>query len=89
MTLFETSRPAESEVGRPRADVVVRTPAPSARGGTFLSVVVVADGAAAEVERDLAVLDAAVARAYPVHEVVLVLSGSRGRLAWARALAER
>ena len=89
MTLFETSRPAESEVGRPRADVVVRTPAPSARGGTFLSVVVVADGAAAEVERDLAALDATVARAYPVHEVVLVLSGSRGRLAWARALVER
>ncbi len=89
MTLFETHRPGGSEVGGPRADVVVRTPAPSARGGTFLSVVVVADGASAEIERDLAALDAAVARAHPVHEVVLILSGSRGRLAWARALAER
>jgi hypothetical protein len=89
VTLFETHRPGGSEVGRPRADVVVRTPAPSARAGTFLSVVVVADGTSAEIERDLAALDAAVTPAYPVHEVVLVLSGSRGRLAWARALAER
>jgi hypothetical protein len=89
VTLFETHRPGGSEPGRPRPDVVVRTPAPPTRAGTFLSVVVVADGASAEIERDLAALDAAVSRAYPVHEIVLVLSGSRSRLAWARELAER
>lgn len=93
MTLFETQSAGAGTdrriAGPDRSEVVVRTPAPSRRTGTFLSVVVIADGAPADVERDLAALDAAVGAAYPVHEIVLVLSGSRARLAWARALAER
>ncbi|RBY89826.1 hypothetical protein [Blastococcus sp. TF02A-26] len=90
MTLFDTQTlPEATEAGTPRADVVVRTPAPAARTGTFLSVVVVAEGAPAEVERDLAALDAVVSAAYPVHEIVLVLPGARGRIAWARKLAEQ
>lgn len=93
MTLFETDRTSEPGItaaGTPRPDVVVRTPAPSAaRTSTFLSVVVLAEGTQEQVERDLAELGAALSGAYPVHEIVLVLSGSRGRLAWARSLAER
>lgn len=73
----------------PPAEVVVRTPAPPTRRGTFLSVVVVADGADDAVQEHLAELDAALARTYPVHEVVLVLTASRGRLLWARRLAEK
>ena len=90
MTLFEIqSAVSGQEPQRARSEVVVRTAAPVARAGTFVSVVVIAEGEAAEVERDLAALDAAVAQAYPVHEIVLVLPGARGRLPWARALAER
>jgi polyisoprenyl-phosphate glycosyltransferase len=90
VTLFETQAlPSDLERHRAASEVVVRTPAPTGRVGTFLSVVVVADGATATVEADLAALDAALSAAYPVHEIVLVLPGSRGRLPWARALAER
>jgi hypothetical protein len=93
VTLFETE-PAVAgtdrrTAGPDRTEVVVRTPAPPRRAGTFLSVVVIAEGAAEEIERDLAALDAALGTRYPVHEIVLVLSGSRARLAWARALTER
>ncbi|MGY1602676.1 glycosyltransferase family 2 protein [Geodermatophilus sp. SYSU D00815] len=91
MTLFDTQS-AGPDAGRPgeaRSDVVVRTAAPAARSGTFVSVVVVARGSEDQVERDLTALDAALTQAYPVHEIVLVLSGSRGRLPWARALADR
>ncbi len=90
MTLFETDT---ADSVRPPSgawsDVVVRTPAPPRRRGTFVSVVVVADRESARVEQDLAELDAALTEAYPVHEVVLVLPASRGRLPWGRALAER
>lgn len=90
MTLFETHAAGQSqERRRPRSEVVVRTPAPPVGSGTFLSVVVIAEGPAAQVEADLAPLDAVLSAAYPVHEIVLVLPGSRGRLPWARALAER
>jgi hypothetical protein len=73
----------------PPAEVVVRTPAPPGRRGTFLSVVVIAEGADDTVEAELAALDAALAGTYPVHEVVLVLRASRGRILWARKLAEK
>jgi polyisoprenyl-phosphate glycosyltransferase len=92
VTLFETQTPGEPEgtkSGTPRSDVVIRVPAPPTRTGTFLSVVVVADRNAADVEADLITLEAVVAEAYPVHEIVLVLPGSRGRLTWARELAQR
>lgn len=90
MTLFE----AEAAFTDPkragvRSEVVVRTPAPPARVGTFVSVVVVADQASTQIESDLAELDAALSESYPVHEIVLVVPGSRGRLPWARRLAER
>jgi hypothetical protein len=52
-------------------------------------VVVIADGPNGQVESDLAALDAALAGAYPVHEIVLVLQACRGRQVWARSLAER
>jgi hypothetical protein len=88
VTLFETDE-ASNKGGTPRADVVVRTPAPaSASTSTFLSVVVLAEGRQEQVEQDLADLGAALSARYPVYEIVLVLSGSRGRLGWARALAE-
>ena len=90
MTLFETEAPITGLPShRTASEVVVRTPAPNKRTGTFVSVVVVADAVAATVESDLAALDAALSVAYPVHEIVLVLPGSRGRLGWARDLAER
>ncbi len=89
MTLCETPSQGGTEGGVPRADVVVRTVAPSARTSTFLSVVVIADAAQEEIERDLTALDAALSQSYPVHEIVLVLAGSRGRLGWARTLAEK
>jgi polyisoprenyl-phosphate glycosyltransferase len=73
----------------PPAEIVVRTPAPAGRGGTFLSVVVIADAASTQVESDLAALDAALAQTFPVHEIVLVLTASRGRVLWARNLAEK
>ncbi|MBJ7453319.1 MAG: hypothetical protein JHC71_14740, partial [Blastococcus sp.] len=47
--------------------------------GTFLSVVVIADAASR----------AALAGTFPVHEIVLVLTASRGRVLWARKLAEK
>jgi hypothetical protein len=72
-----------------RSEVVVRTPAPSGRKGTFVSVVLVAEPDAPHVERELAAIDAALSEAYPVHEIILVLRGSRGRIPWARSLAER
>lgn len=93
MTLYETAQVGGTEgeaAGTPRADVVVRTPAPSSGStGTFLSVVVLAHGGEEQVERDLAQLGALLSTRYPVHEIVLVLPGSRGRLGWARGLAER
>lgn len=96
MTLYETTDLRAESAGpvtvvpsRPLADVVVRTPAPPARRGTFLSVVVVADGTDDAVESHLAELDATLGQTYPVHEVVLVLTASRGRLLWARRLAEK
>lgn len=90
MTLFETDTPVAGRApAGARAEVVVRTPAPSGPTGTFVSVVVVADHESAQVERDLADLDAALSAVYPVHEVVLVLKASRGRIPWGRALAER
>lgn len=76
-------------VATPANEIVVRTPAPSGRGGTFLSVVVIADAASTEVESDLKALDAALATTFPVHEIVLVLTASRGRVLWARNLAEK
>lgn len=76
-------------VATPATEIVVRTPAPAGRGGTFLSVVVIADAASTEVEADLAALDAALATTFPVHEIVLVLTASRGRVLWARNLAEK
>ena len=90
MTLFEAES-AFTDQRRPgaRSEVVVRTPAPPARVGTFVSVVVVADYANTQIETDLAELDEALSAAYPVHEIVLVVPGSRGRLPWARGLAER
>lgn len=92
MTLFETHTTAGGGGDRPgaaRADVVVRMPAPPEREGTFLSVVVVAEGPLDEVERHLESLETVLADTYPVHEVVLVLPGARGQVAWARALGER
>ena len=92
MTLFETHPAQDAAVaprGTARPDVVVRVPAPVERNGTFLSVVVVVDGPPEGVEADLARLEVALRRSYPVHEIVLVLPGSRGRLGWARDLAER
>lgn len=93
MTLFESdlvSATAAAGPGTPRADVVVRTPAPSSPpAATFLSVVVLAESEHEAVERDLAHLGAALSAQYPVFEIVLVISGSRGQLAWARGLAER
>jgi hypothetical protein len=52
-------------------------------------VVVVAEGAREEIERDLAALDTVLSGPYPVHEIVLVLPRARGQPAWARALAVR
>ena len=90
MTLFETDLPVVPPQRRSaQSEVVVRTPAPSGRRGTFVSVVVVADSSSERIESDLAALDAALSAAYPVHELVLVLPASRGRIPWARALAER
>jgi hypothetical protein len=90
VTLFEfQSAVAVREPQEARSEVVVRTPAPAGRPGTFVSVVVIADGEAGQVESDLAALDVALAEAYPVHEIVLVLPGARGRLPWARALTAR
>jgi hypothetical protein len=90
VTLFETHASGlTAERRRPRPEVVVRTPAPPTRSGTFVSVVVIAEGPAAQVEADLAPLDAALSESYPVHEIVLVMPGSRGRQPWARALTER
>jgi hypothetical protein len=88
MTLFEVEATFAEPRGA-RSEVVVRTPAPSGRKGTFVSVVVVADRAAADVERDLTELDAALSTAYPMHEIVLVLPNSRGHIPWARRLAEK
>jgi len=76
-------------VSAPPAQIVVRTPAPAGRSGTFLSVVVVADASSTEIESRLAALDAALAKTFPVHEIVLVLTASRGRVLWARKLAEK
>ena len=70
---------ARHETGSAKPDVVMRTLAPNRRAGTFLSVVVIADGPADQVESDLAALDAALTAAYPVHEIVLVLRAARGR----------
>src|SRR4051812_39983572 len=67
----------------------MRTLAPNRRAGTFVSVVVIADGPADQGEGDLAALDSALSVAYPVHEIVLVLPAARGRQPWARALAAR
>ena len=93
MTLYDIqpvgTTTARHEVGSALTEVVVRTPAPNRRVGTFVSVVVIADGPNNQVEGDLAALDAALAAAYPVHEIVLVLPAARGRQPWARALAER
>ncbi|WP_324274268.1 hypothetical protein [Blastococcus brunescens] len=90
MTLFETeSQFTETQRRADRSEVVVRTPAPSGRKGTFVSVVVVAEPDAPWVEGELATLDKALSEVYPVHEIVLVLPGSRGRIPWARGLAER
>jgi hypothetical protein len=90
VTLFETDLPVVPPQRRSaQSEVVVRTPAPSGRRGTFVSVVVVADSSSERIEADLAALDAALSKAYPVHELVLVLPASRGRIPWARALAER
>jgi len=90
VTLFDPPFPRGPESGAARADVVVRSAAPSAAGtGPFLSVVVVAEGAREEIERDLAALDAALSGPYPVHEIVLVLPRARGQQAWCRALANR
>ena len=90
MTLFDTHSAAlPTQRRQAPSDVVVRTPAPSGRKGTFVSVVVVADRDGERIQRDLAALDAALSEAYPVHEIVLVLPASRGRIPWARALAER
>lgn len=92
MTLFNT-QPAGTTAsctdGSAASEVVVRTPAPPRTAGTFISVVVIADGTTEEVEEQLADLDTALTLAYPVHEIVLVLSGSRARLNWARTLTER
>lgn len=81
--------PVAAAPAAPASEIVVRTPAPAGRGGTFLSVVVIADAASTEVESDLAALDAALAETFPVHEIVLVLTASRGRVLWARNLAEK
>ena len=93
MTLSEIrpvgSTVARQEVGSVPSDVVRRTPAPTRRSGTFVSVVVIADGPTGQVESDLAALDHILAAAYPVHEIVLVLPAGRGRQAWARTLTER
>ncbi|MGY1804704.1 hypothetical protein ACI78T_15595 [Blastococcus sp. SYSU D00922] len=92
MTLYETQTPSDPEGSAPgtaRADVVVRVPAPQARSGTFLSVVVVVEAGMTDVETPLAHLEEVLSQAYPVHEIVMVLPGARGRLEWARDLAER
>jgi hypothetical protein len=92
VTLFETHTASDADgtkPGTPRPDVVVRVPAPPTRSGTFLSVVVIIEGPATDLEADLVALEEVVSQAYPVHEIVLVLPGSRGRLSWARDLAER
>jgi hypothetical protein len=80
---------ARLEVGSTPPEIVTRTPAPQRRAGTFVSVVVIAEGADGQVESDLSALDSALSTAYPVHEIVLVLPGGRGRQPWARALAQR
>jgi polyisoprenyl-phosphate glycosyltransferase len=90
VTLFETELAVVPPQRREAlSEVVVRTPAPPARPGTFVSVVLVADRDSERIERDLAALDAALSEAYPVHEIVLVVPASRGRNVWACALAER
>lgn len=93
MTLFDIHTagavPAPRATAAAPGELVLRTPAPDRSASTFVSVVVIADGASAQVETDLAALDAALVAAYPVHEVVLVLSGARGRQSWARALSQR
>ncbi|MFD2090345.1 hypothetical protein [Blastococcus deserti] len=81
--------PAPRRTGVEPAELVLRTPAPDRSASTFVSVVVIAEGPAAQIESDLTALDAALSAAYPVHEIVLVLSGARGRQPWARALARR
>ena len=86
---IENAPLAAVPLATPATEIVVRTPAPAGRGGTFLSVVVIADAASTEVEADLAALDAALANTFPVHEIVLVLTASRGRVLWARNLAEK
>jgi hypothetical protein len=94
VTLYETGTTpaiptARHETGSAKPGVVLRTLAPNRRAGTFVSVVVIADGPADQVESDLALLDTALTAAYPVHEIVLVLPAARGRQPWARALAGR
>ncbi|GHE10646.1 hypothetical protein [Klenkia taihuensis] len=92
MTLFEQSAEPGSGPGGnggARSDVVVRVPAPAAQSSVFLSVVVLGDPVDAKIEQRLQELEAHLAASHPVHEIVLVLQGARGRLGWARDLAER
>ncbi|NHC15525.1 glycosyltransferase family protein [Motilibacter deserti] len=86
--------PAGAATSQAFPDVVVRTRAPAAgavqpasRGGAFLSVVVVVGQNIAQDARDLEQLEAALADAYPVHEIVVVVPRGEASADWARDLA--